>query len=137
MDSQPDSNTVLLRILDYRSIEGSAFNVGGCFRLSLFNRFPQILPTNRSQFTDVIENALARLSPFKPWTEAMDSKKINLDDLLTPAEFGQWIGQSESWVRRRLASLPGVIRESRKHIRIHPRTYLEKRLRIGPDVNLS
>ena len=67
----------------------------------------------------------------------MDSKKINLDDLLTPAEFGQWIGQSESWVRRRLASLPGVIRESRKHIRIHPRTYLEKRLRIGPDVNLS
>ena len=62
---------------------------------------------------------------------AMGAKAINLDDLLTPAQFATWIGESESWVRRRLASLPGVIRGSRKHIRIHPRTYLEKRLRIG------
>jgi hypothetical protein len=60
-----------------------------------------------------------------------NSQKIDLDALLTPAEFGCWIGETESWVRRRLASLPGVIRESRKHIRIHPRTYLEKRLKIG------
>jgi hypothetical protein len=62
----------------------------------------------------------------------MDSKNIDLDDLLTPAQFGQWVGESESWVRRRLGSIPGVIREGRKHIRIHPRTYLEKRLKIGP-----
>ena len=63
--------------------------------------------------------------------EPMDFKTIALDGLLTPAQFAQWIGESESWVRRRLASLPGVIREGRKHIRIHPRTYLEKRLGIG------
>ena len=56
---------------------------------------------------------------------------VNLDDLLTPAQFAVWVGESEYWVRRRLASLPGVIREGRKHVRIHPRTYLEKRLRIG------
>jgi hypothetical protein len=65
------------------------------------------------------------------WKDAMNPKNVNLDDLLTPAEFGEWIGESESWVRRRLGSIPGVIRESRKHIRIHPRTYLEKRLKIG------
>jgi len=59
----------------------------------------------------------------------MDAKNINLDELLTPAQFAQWIGESESWVRRHLCSLPGVIREGRKHIRIHPRTYLEKRLK--------
>ena len=62
----------------------------------------------------------------------MDSKNIDLDDLLTPAQFGQWVGESEGCVRRRLGSIPGVIREGRKHIRIHPRTYLEKRLKIGP-----
>lgn len=56
---------------------------------------------------------------------------VNLDDLLTPAQFAVWVGETEYWVRRRLASLPGVIREGRKHVRIHPRTYLEKRLRIG------
>lgn len=60
-----------------------------------------------------------------------EASRIGLDDLLTPAQFARWVGESESWVRRRLASLPGVIREGRKHIRIHPRTYLEKRLRGG------
>lgn len=55
---------------------------------------------------------------------------VALDALLTPAQFAAWIGESEYWVRRRLASLPGVIREGRKHVRIHPRTYLEKRLRL-------
>ena len=67
----------------------------------------------------------------RPLVETMDSKNIDLDSLLTPAEFGRWVGQSESWVRRRLGTIPGVIRESRKRIRIHPRTYLEKRLKIG------
>ncbi len=62
----------------------------------------------------------------------MEPKSIDLDSLLTPAQFAQWIGESEGWVRRRLEFLPGVIREGRKHVRIHPRTYLEKRLRIKP-----
>ena len=61
----------------------------------------------------------------------MESDATILDDLLTPAQFAQWVGESESWVRRRLPTLPGVIREGRKHVRIHPRTYLEKRLGIG------
>ncbi len=65
------------------------------------------------------------------WSDRMGWKAIDLDALLTPAQFARWIGESESWVRRRLASLPGVIREGRKHIRIHPRTYLEKRLGLG------
>jgi hypothetical protein len=68
----------------------------------------------------------------EPANDVADFKNINLDDLLSPAQFGRWIGESESWVRRRLGSIPGVIRESRKHIRIHPRTYLEKRLNMGP-----
>jgi hypothetical protein len=59
------------------------------------------------------------------------SSAVNLDALLTPAQFAQWLGESEYWVRRRLASLPGVIREGRKHVRIHPRTYLEKQSRIS------
>ena len=63
------------------------------------------------------------------WLDPMGSRTIDLDALLTAAQFAQWIGESESWVRRRLASLLGVIREGRKHIRIHPRTYFEKRLR--------
>jgi hypothetical protein len=65
--------------------------------------------------------------------DRMGSMTIDLDALLTPEQFAQWVGESELWVRRRLASLPGVIREGRKHVRIHPRTYLEKRLGIaGP-----
>ena len=63
-----------------------------------------------------------------PRLEPMDSDAIALDNLLTPAQFAQWVGETESWVRRQLAILPGVIREGRKHVRIHPRTYLEKRL---------
>lgn len=63
--------------------------------------------------------------------EAQVTQGVNLDGLLTPAQFAAWVGESEYWVRRRLASLPGVIREGRKHVRIHPRTYLEKRLRLG------
>jgi hypothetical protein len=59
----------------------------------------------------------------------MKSRAINLDDLLTPEQFAVWQGKSEQWVRDRLATLPGVIRESREHVRIHPRTYLESRLK--------
>ena len=86
--------------------------------------------TSGGCFEDISVKATASVR-MRPCDEAMDSKNFDLDSLLTPAEFGRWIGQSESWVRRRLCTLPGVIRESRKHIRIQPRTYLEKRLKIG------
>jgi len=47
------------------------------------------------------------------WLDPMGSRTIDLDALLTPEQFAQWVGESELWVRRRLASLPGVIREGR------------------------
>ena len=52
---------------------------------------------------------------------------VNLDSLMTVPEFAVWLGVSELWVRKRLRLMPGVIRESRKTVRIHPRTYLESR----------
>jgi hypothetical protein len=54
---------------------------------------------------------------------------INLDDLLTVEQFAAWQGAELGWVTKRLATLPGVIKESREHVRIHPRTYLESRLK--------
>lgn len=54
---------------------------------------------------------------------------INLDALLTPEQFARWQQVPVSTVRKRLSSMPGVIRESRECIRIHPRTYLAGRLK--------
>ena len=54
---------------------------------------------------------------------------IDLNAMLTVEEFADWQQVQPSWVRNRLASLPGVIRESRKHVRIHPKTYIESRLK--------
>ena len=59
----------------------------------------------------------------------MNAPLMNLDAMLTVEEFAGWQKVSAAWVRRRLARLPGVVREGRKHVRIHPRTYLEARLR--------
>jgi hypothetical protein len=59
----------------------------------------------------------------------MSATPPNLDDLLTLEQFAAWQGCKLAWVRKRIRSLPGVICESREHIRIHPRTYLEKRLK--------
>jgi hypothetical protein len=59
----------------------------------------------------------------------MKRPAINLDDLLTVEEFAAWSKTPVATVRKRLPSLPGVVRESRKCVRIHPRTYLEKRLK--------
>lgn len=53
---------------------------------------------------------------------------VDLDELMTPERFAAWQGRPVAWVMARLASLPGVIRESREHVRIHPRTYLAARL---------
>ena len=59
----------------------------------------------------------------------MTQGPMDLDALLTVAQFAAWQQVPERSVRRRLASMPGVIRESRELVRIHPRTYLEMRLR--------
>jgi len=54
---------------------------------------------------------------------------MSLDSLLTPEQFAVWQQMPLATVRKKLAKMPGVIRESRKCIRIHPRTYLEARLK--------
>ncbi len=59
----------------------------------------------------------------------MKPKPINLDDLLTPEQFSEWQQVSLATVRKRLAAMPGVIWESRECVRIHPRSYLEGRLK--------
>ena len=51
------------------------------------------------------------------------------DELMTVEQFAAWQKCSVAWVRARLAVLPGVIRETREHVRIHPRTYLDSRLK--------
>lgn len=61
----------------------------------------------------------------------MTSPAINLDDLLTVEQFAAWTQTPVATVRRRLSNLPGVIKESRESIRIHPRTYLDARLKKG------
>ena len=59
----------------------------------------------------------------------MTNGPMDLDALLTVEEFAAWVKTPLRTVRARLATMPGVIRESRKCVRIHPRTYLEMRLR--------
>jgi len=54
-----------------------------------------------------------------------------LDSMLTPKQFCLWARESLRWWYANWAALPGVIRESRKHVRIHPRTYLDRRLGRG------
>ena len=53
----------------------------------------------------------------------------NLDSMLTVEQAAIWQQVPLATFRKRLASMPGVVRESRKFIRIHPRTYLQKRLK--------
>ena len=54
---------------------------------------------------------------------------FDLDSMLTPEQFCAWRGVGREWFGSRIGMLPGVIRESRKAIRIHPRTYLDKSVR--------
>ncbi len=49
-----------------------------------------------------------------------------LDSLLTREEFCIWRRVGLNWFSARRGRLPGVINESRKSARVHPRTYLEK-----------
>lgn len=55
-------------------------------------------------------------------------KGYTLDDMLTPEQFCAWQQRSLKWFRSRKHLLPGVVRES-THTRIHPRTYLNSRLK--------
>lgn len=54
---------------------------------------------------------------------------IDLDKPMTKEEFATWLGVTLDWVEKRVHTLPGVIVESRQTIRIHPRTYLAKRVK--------
>jgi hypothetical protein len=64
-------------------------------------------------------------------TQEMKDRPIHLDDLLTVPEFARWRKIAVQTARRQIAAgCPGVIMESREDVRIHPRTYLEKRLKI-------
>lgn len=70
-------------------------------------------------------------------------KGYTLDSMLTPEQFCLWIGEGKRWWSARRNLLPGIIMESRQHYRIHPRTYLDKRLRTtitatpGPVIELK
>jgi hypothetical protein len=55
---------------------------------------------------------------------------FDLDSMLTVEQFAVWQGRSVSSARKSVAArMPGVVRESRECVRIHPRTYLEARLK--------
>jgi hypothetical protein len=50
----------------------------------------------------------------------------DLDTLLTREEFCIWQRRGRNWFAAWRRRLPGVIVHSKKNIRIHPRTYLDK-----------
>lgn len=54
-------------------------------------------------------------------------KGFNLDSMLTPDQFCVWQQVKRDWFKARIHTLPGVVAHSRKMVRIHPRTYLEKK----------
>jgi hypothetical protein len=56
-------------------------------------------------------------------------KGYTIDDLLTLPQAAQWLDVSPSWLRKRARVLPGVVIESAKVKRFHPRSYLERRAR--------
>lgn len=50
----------------------------------------------------------------------------SLDSLLTREEFCIWRRVSLEWLKPRVRILPGVVMESQKVFKIHPRSYLDK-----------
>jgi len=54
---------------------------------------------------------------------------FDLDSLLTVEQAAIWKQVKLSTFRKHLKNMPGVIKEHRKCVRIHPRTNLEKRLK--------
>jgi hypothetical protein len=56
-------------------------------------------------------------------------KGCDLDSLLTVEQFATWRQISPLTAQRKISNTPGVIIESREDIRIHPRTYLDARIK--------
>lgn len=57
-------------------------------------------------------------------------KNCTTDDLITfPKQAATWLDVTVGWARKNQDILPGVIVESNKVKRFHPRTYLDVRLR--------
>jgi hypothetical protein len=54
---------------------------------------------------------------------------FGLDSLLTVEQFAVWQQCTICWVREHMSAFPGFIVETREHVRFHPRTYLEKKLK--------
>lgn len=54
---------------------------------------------------------------------------FDLDSLLTVEQFAVWRQKDARSVRDEMPRTPGRVKTSRKDIRIHPRTYLEKAVR--------
>lgn len=52
-----------------------------------------------------------------------------LDSLLTLEEFCVWQRCGRTWFAARRHRLPGVVQQSRKAVRIHPRSYLDGAVR--------
>lgn len=52
-------------------------------------------------------------------------QEVPLDALLTIEQFAAWQQLGVVSVRKQLDFMPGVIRVTRKTVRIHPRTYLD------------
>lgn len=53
----------------------------------------------------------------------------SLDSLLTREEFCIWRRVSLEWLKPRVRILPGVVIESQKVFKIHPRSYLDKAIK--------
>lgn len=56
-------------------------------------------------------------------------KNHTIDDVLTFEQAARWLDVAPSWLEKRARTLPGVIIESNKVKRFHPRTYLDKRFK--------
>ncbi len=54
-----------------------------------------------------------------------------IDDVISfPSQAAKWLGLPEDWVKSHQSNLPGVIVESQRVKLFHPRTYLNRRLRL-------
>lgn len=54
----------------------------------------------------------------------------NLDSMLTPEQFCIWQGFSRDWLSARVETMKGIISHSRKVIRIHPRSFIERNVKL-------
>lgn len=55
-----------------------------------------------------------------------------VDDVIDfPDEAARWLNVTPVWAVKHQDALPGVIHETRKTKKFHPRTYLDKRLNLN------